>query len=70
MIDDTDHIPCAKHGCLAERVSGGQYCDDHTIQMEVDSATLPRPVGTLALLIRGAKEKGLIQPVASGYQSA
>ena len=70
MIEEEGSLPCTHPGCKAERVSGGKYCDDHTIQQEVDAATRPRPVGTLAQLIRGAKEKGLIQPVASGYVSA
>lgn len=70
MIDiDHKEPPCIHPGCSAERVSGSRYCDDHELQQQVAASTRPRPTGTLATLIRGAKEKGLIAPVATGYVS-
>jgi hypothetical protein len=57
---------CTHLGCATLCVSGSNYCEDHLIEAQL-KARRPAPMGTLAQLIRGAKAKGLIAPVAGGY---
>lgn len=64
-----DRLNCLFDFCVEERVSGSDYCEDHMLQHQL-AARRPKPMGTLAQLIRGAKAKGLIAPVSSGYQSS
>lgn len=60
---------CSVNSSHGPAVSGSRYCDDCSLQHQLNERAKPAP-GTLATLIRDAKSKGLIAPVKSGYQSA
>ena len=69
MPDDKKaELPCTYEKCKELRVSGGLYCEDHTLQQQVGATRTPGL--SLAQMIRNAKGKGLISPVSSGYQSS